>query len=58
MSGHPLTWEMVQIDLEAARDYANPYTELQVWVDLSGPGFAKRCHGFWKIGRASCRERV
>ncbi len=43
-------WQKVEITLEAQRDYDNPYTEVEVWVDLEGPGFAKRCYGFWDGG--------
>ena len=30
---------------------------MQVWVDLSGPGFARRCYGFWD-GESNFRVRV
>ena len=33
------------------RTYANPYTEVVVWVDLEGPGFQKRVYGFWNGGQ-------
>ena len=46
---HP--WEKVEITLTAERDYDNPYTEVEVWVDLKGPGFEKRVYGFWDGGR-------
>jgi len=46
---HP--WEKVEIVLTAARDYPNPYVDVEVWVELSGPGFTKRCYGFWDGGR-------
>jgi len=41
---HP--WEKVEIVLHAAKPYANPYFDVDVWVDLTGPGFSKRCYGF------------
>ena len=44
-------WEKVEIVLEAEGTYSNPYTEVDVWVDLSGPGFEKRVYGFWDGGR-------
>lgn len=44
-------WECQEITLEAARDYKNPYTEVVCWIDLAGPGFAKRVYGFWDGGR-------
>lgn len=46
---HP--WEKIEITLTAERDYANPYTDVDVWVDLQGPGFEKRVYGFWDGGR-------
>lgn len=45
---HP--WEKVEIVLHAAKSYANPYFEVDVWIDLTGPGFSKRCYGFWDGG--------
>jgi len=40
-------WEKVEITLHADKSYENPYKEVEVWVDLKGPGFEKRCYGFW-----------
>jgi len=40
-------WEKVEITLHAEKTYENPYKEVEVWVDLKGPGFEKRCYGFW-----------
>jgi hypothetical protein len=50
-------WEKVEIALTAERDYDNPYVETIVWVDLKGPGFDRRCYGFWDGGR-TYRVRV
>jgi hypothetical protein len=50
-SGEVHVWETQEITLEAARDYANPYVDAQVWIELTGPGFHKRIHGFWDGGR-------
>lgn len=47
-------WEKQEIVLTSARDFANPYTDATVWVDLSGPGFSKRIYGFWNGGREFC----
>ena len=44
-------WEMQEITLTAAREYANPYAEVTTWVDLKGPNFAKRVYGFWDGGK-------
>ena len=54
-AGH--VWEKVEIVLEAQERYDNPYTQVAVWVDLTGPGFAKRCYGFWDGGK-TYRVRV
>ena len=43
-------WTKIDIPLSAAAAYDNPYTEVEVWVDLEGPGFAKRVYGFWDGG--------
>jgi hypothetical protein len=50
-SGEVHVWETQEITLEAARDYANPYVDVQVWIELTGPNFNKRVHGFWDGGR-------
>lgn len=44
-------WEKIEITLTAERDWGNPYRDVDIWVDLKGPGFAKRCYGFWDGGR-------
>jgi hypothetical protein len=43
-------WEKVELTFQARKTYANPYTTVVVWVDLRGPGFDKRCYGFWDGG--------
>jgi len=43
-------WQKVEITLQAANAYENPYREVSVWVDLTGPGFKRRCYGFWDGG--------
>lgn len=50
-SGEVHVWEMQEITLESARDHANAYTDVDVWIELTGPGFSKRVHGFWDGGR-------
>lgn len=40
-------WEKIEVTLEAQNNYLNPYTDVEVWVDLKGPGFDKRVYGFW-----------
>jgi hypothetical protein len=43
-------WEKQELTLIASRSYANPYTDVVVWVDLTGPHFHKRVYGFWDGG--------
>lgn len=50
-------WEKVEITLTSMLPYSNPYTDVSVWVDLAGPGFQKRCYGFWDGGN-TYRVRV
>lgn len=50
-------WQKQEISLEAARDYANPYTDVDVWIQLKGPGFDKRVYGFWD-GDRTFRVRI
>ena len=49
--GEAHVWEMQEIILQSQQDYANPYTDVVCWIDLEGPGFAKRVFGFWDGGR-------
>ncbi len=44
------TWELQEIELRSSRAYANPYTDVECWVELKGPGFDKRVYGFWDGG--------
>ena len=46
-AGEVHVWEKVEITLHADKSYENPYNEVEAWVDLKGPGFEKRCYGFW-----------
>jgi hypothetical protein len=50
-SGEVHVWETQEITLESARDYANPYVDVVVWIELTGPQFSKRVYGFWDGGR-------
>ncbi|MCW3108658.1 MAG: hypothetical protein JWQ09_3164 [Segetibacter sp.] len=43
-------WETQELTFSAKNSYKNAYTDLTVWVDLSGPGFKKRVYGFWDGG--------
>ena len=40
-------WEKQELTFTAARTIVNPYTEITMWVDLTGPSFKKRVYGFW-----------
>ena len=50
-------WDKQEITLIASRAFANPYTDVTVWVDLTGPGFQKHVYGFWD-GEQTFRVRV
>src|SRR5262245_50467476 len=50
-SGEVHVWEPQEITFESAREYANPYTDVTVWIDLGGPGFSRKVYGFWDGGR-------
>jgi len=43
-------WEVQELTFTAKNSYKNAYTDVTVWVDLSGPGFHKRVYGFWDGG--------
>ena len=50
-SGEVHTWEVQEITLAASHEHANPYVDVECWVDLQGPGFQRRVYGFWDGGR-------
>ena len=43
-------WEMQELVFNASDTYTNPYTEVKMWVELSGPDFNKKIFGFWDGG--------
>jgi hypothetical protein len=43
-------WEKVEIELTSTVEYKNPYTDVEVWIQLSGPDFNKKIWGFWDGG--------
>lgn len=43
-------WEKQELSFTSSGSYANPYTDVIVWIDLSGPHFHKRVYGFWDGG--------
>ncbi len=40
-------WEPMELTLTASGNYENPYMDIDVWINLKGPGFEKRVYGFW-----------
>lgn len=50
-SGEVHVWETQEIIFRATQDYANPYADVDCWIELVGPGFSKRVYGFWDGGR-------
>src|SRR5215831_7725439 len=50
-------WEKQELTFTASREFPNAYTDVTVWVDLTGPGFQKRVYGFWD-GARTFRVRV
>ena len=46
-SGAAHVWEKQELTFTAAQSFVSPYTEVTVWVDLTGPNFKKRVYGFW-----------
>jgi hypothetical protein len=42
VSGEAHVWETQEIIFQAATEHANPYVDVDCWIDLTGPGFAKR----------------
>lgn len=44
-------WEVTELEFETTLSMQNPYVDLEVWVDLKGPGFNKRIYGYWDGGR-------
>jgi hypothetical protein len=44
-------WDVEELTLTASGTYENPYMDIDVWIDLKGPGFAKRVYGFWDGGQ-------
>ncbi len=50
-------WEVCELTFTSSRDYANPYTDAEMYVEFSGPdGMKIRRPGFWD-GRKTWRVR-
>lgn len=43
-------FEIQDVQLAAENRYDNPYVEVECWLELQGPGFSRRIHGFWNGG--------
>src|SRR6476659_462824 len=43
-------WEKQELTFTSSRSFSNPYTDVTIWVDLTGPNFKKRVYGFWEGG--------
>lgn len=43
-------WQKHEITLKAERTHANPYADVDVWIQLEGPRFSKTVYGFWDGG--------
>jgi hypothetical protein len=44
-------WEMQELTFTCKNKYKNPYLDVDMWVDLEGPGFKGRIYGFWDGGQ-------
>ena len=44
-------WEKQELTFTASNKYTNSYKDVDIWVDLVGPGFNKRIYGFWDGGQ-------
>ncbi len=51
LSGEVHVWETQEVTLASAREYPNPYVDVECWVELQGPGARHRVSGFWDGGR-------
>jgi hypothetical protein len=44
-------WEPHELAFATSGTYANPYADVELWVDLAGPGGRRRVRGFWNGGK-------
>ena len=41
-------WKPFEVELRARRAHANPYLDVEVWADVTGPdGQPRKVYGFW-----------
>jgi hypothetical protein len=45
--GETHVWDVQEVAMRAAQDYANPYADVVCWIDLTGPDGTRRVYGFW-----------
>ncbi len=43
-------WQMIELSFASEGTYANPYAEVDLWIELKGPSSTKRCYGVWDGG--------
>jgi hypothetical protein len=43
------TGELKEIEHHSSGKYANPYADVECWVDLKGPGFSKGIYGIERV---------
>ncbi|MBW2643083.1 MAG: DUF4038 domain-containing protein [Deltaproteobacteria bacterium] len=43
--------QKLDIKFESKTGYKNPYTDVELWVQLTGPNFKKKVWGFWDGGK-------
>jgi hypothetical protein len=46
------TWETVELNFTSEEHYENPYKDVDIWIELKGPGFEKKVWGFWDGGNS------
>jgi hypothetical protein len=39
-------WELLEVKLQSQKKYTNPYTDVEVWIELTGPGLVKEFMDF------------
>ena len=45
-------WELFEVELKSAKQHADPYNNVDLWLKLKGPGFDKQVNGFWDGGNS------
>ncbi|MBN1598072.1 MAG: DUF5060 domain-containing protein [Bacteroidales bacterium] len=45
-------WEKIELEFISDAEYDNPYTDIEIWIQLTGPNFNKKVWGFWDGGRS------